>query len=142
MSRRQMSFIEQEMDRCKHFTGIQHDECSAGVLYDAVRVPREPGTGIGLPCFVSDGVGQCVKRVLPTLAEAEEDARKSAEFIGHMAAARAKIIEATGKPKPATDQRGTIPCPKCGETMHWRRASYNGHVWAKCETEDCIAWIE
>lgn len=39
-------------------------------------------------------------------------------------------------------QKGTIVCPACKGELEWRRASGNGHVWAKCKTENCLSWME
>lgn len=50
--------------------------------------------------------------------------------------ARAKIV-ATGLAS------GIEECPVCKGKLHWSRAiGYNGHVHAKCETPDCLAWTE
>lgn len=37
---------------------------------------------------------------------------------------------------------GTTPCPKCGATLHYSVAACNGHVWGKCETDGCLAWMQ
>lgn len=46
------------------------------------------------------------------------------------------IIVGTGKYK------GHIECPSCKGKLHFTRAKSNGHVWAKCETKDCISFIQ
>ena len=57
-------------------------------------------------------------------------------FITLMMQARNKIV-ATG------ESSGILECPKCKGRLHWTRAiAYNGHVHARCETEDCLAWME
>jgi hypothetical protein len=38
--------------------------------------------------------------------------------------------------------RGEINCPTCRGRLHWSRAAENGHVWGRCETEDCVSWIQ
>jgi len=43
------------------------------------------------------------------------------------------------KPKPGTN--GQIKCPKCGGTIDWVMHQ-NSHVWAKCQTDNCLGWIE
>lgn len=35
-----------------------------------------------------------------------------------------------------------IECPKCKGRLHLSIAATNGHVWGKCETEGCLAWME
>lgn len=36
--------------------------------------------------------------------------------------------------------KGTVKCPKCGKNLHYNIAD-NGHIWAKCETDKCLAWM-
>lgn len=37
---------------------------------------------------------------------------------------------------------GKIACPNCGGTLSWSIAKTNGHIWAKCDGPDCVAWVE
>lgn len=45
----------------------------------------------------------------------------------------------TGKNK---DARGEMECPICQGKLHYTIAGYNGHIWGKCETEDCLQWMQ
>lgn len=38
--------------------------------------------------------------------------------------------------------KGVETCPECGGKLHLSHAAMNGHVWGKCETENCLAWME
>lgn len=38
--------------------------------------------------------------------------------------------------------KGKISCPKCGNDLHWTRASTNNHIWGKCKTENCLSWAQ
>ena len=38
--------------------------------------------------------------------------------------------------------QGTMECPKCGGNLNWGIAPSNKHTRGKCETPDCLAWIE
>jgi hypothetical protein len=40
------------------------------------------------------------------------------------------------------DWTGTEVCPVCGNKLHLRHSGYNGHMMGKCETQNCINWIE
>lgn len=61
------------------------------------------------------------------------------ERIAMYGRARAAIFEKEeGKELPS---RGKIECPKCGHTLNYTIAS-NGHAWGRCETPDCLAWME
>jgi hypothetical protein len=36
---------------------------------------------------------------------------------------------------------GEIVCPECAGRLRWTRDEGNGHVWDRCETDDCLAWV-
>lgn len=82
---------ERVLDRtkkCKHFNGIQHDTCDAGINYHELL-----GSGAGcfahMPCFSDEqSTVECHKRQLYTLAESEaeeQEIEQSIEqFLGRM----------------------------------------------------------
>ena len=39
------------------------------------------------------------------------------------------------------DCGGFIKCPQCGKRLKWSMSGINGHVWGKCETENCLSWM-
>ena len=39
-------------------------------------------------------------------------------------------------------QSKEIKCPKCGNTMFIQKSAYNGHMFARCKTRDCITIIQ
>uniref|UniRef100_A0A6M3LAC6 Uncharacterized protein n=1 Tax=viral metagenome TaxID=1070528 RepID=A0A6M3LAC6_9ZZZZ len=41
-----------------------------------------------------------------------------------------------------TNANGFIECPKCEGRLFYTVAAINGHVWGKCETDDCLSWME
>lgn len=38
--------------------------------------------------------------------------------------------------------QGEMPCPKCGKNLYFTVASLNGHIWARCTTKGCLAWMQ
>lgn len=46
-----------------------------------------------------------------------------------------KLIRATKK------HSGTIVCPACEKTLYYTVAPSNGHIHAKCETDNCISYM-
>lgn len=38
-------------------------------------------------------------------------------------------------------EKGRMECPSCGKDIVYNVAKCNNHVWAKCETEGCIAFM-
>ena len=123
---------------CKHFTGIQHGACKAGIDYDAVR-----NDGImtsfrfRLPCL--NPALPCVSRVLPTAEEVAEDERRWKDAIAHTGTARAAIVARHGKARRLT---ASMPCPVCkAGTLSYSIAG-NGHIHAACSTPTCVRWME
>lgn len=37
---------------------------------------------------------------------------------------------------------GTIKCPQCGENLRYTIAKCNSHLWGKCDTENCLSWMQ
>lgn len=138
--------IQQVQYRCKHFTGIQHDQCAAGVPYASVR----PKNGGGLPCFLVDprgrmAEGECPRVVFPTPEEAEREYEADEAVFArttkaHRAAHEDAEAKRFGKGQGGAD---SLPCPVCTTgRIYYRVAGYNGHMHAKCETEGCVSWME
>jgi hypothetical protein len=75
-----MKTIEQQLhNNCKHFKGLHHGTCQAGVSFDDVKdVMRAP---FGWPCFRSGSMASnakpCAKRQFRT---PEETAKEAAEI--------------------------------------------------------------
>jgi hypothetical protein len=126
---------------CKHWSGrdaLFNRTCAAGVDFGALDGDVKPGLFRRVPCMTANAEPSfsCALRDLPT---AEEVERSDAEFKVLVDAVVA-VMEAIGKqPKGGS---GTVPCPKCGGTIHWRASSYNGHRHAACETPDCLQVME
>lgn len=51
------------------------------------------------------------------------------------------VIGAWRKKKPIGKSE-VIECPVCKGRLHLSQAAYNGHVRARCETADCVNFIE
>ena len=78
--RRHPEVWEQEYARCRHFNGIQHERCEAGVRYDDVRGDPEMTFAhcLPLPCWREhEGLMTCPKRSFPTVEEAKAEAAAS-----------------------------------------------------------------
>jgi len=58
--------------------------------------------------------------------------------LGGVLAAIAAIQKKEGKKRGVV---GTIECPVCGKSLKYSIAASNGHVWGKCETTNCLAWM-
>ena len=137
--------IEEIMRTCVHFNGVQHDTCRAGVNYHELF-------GVGVGCFahlccLSEPVGSvaCDKSVYPTRAQAEaEQGKREKRF--------KQVMQCVVVAKEHAEKEGLreghggvsqLDCPTgCGGILRYSVASVNGHMYARCSTEDCVSWME
>lgn len=139
---------------CKHFHGIQHATCGAGLALDYWKEPTF------LPLSVRRGytfldASPCLggnPALCPSFETytAEELAQQEAEFerqTQNVFTARAAIVQYLQSIKAPKDVQGSISCPICSTqehqgTLRFSSSSYNGHIRAKCSTPGCVHWIE
>jgi hypothetical protein len=139
---------------CKHYNGTQNKVCACGVSYKEVT-PGHGTTGAGLrvpchtkPVFTSptqlaefEKRGKCDKLELPT----KEDLAERERWIESMNTRMMKTVPVISRIKNehrSTDWKGVVECPICKGNLHMSHAGYNGHVHGKCETKDCVNWME
>jgi len=100
------TIAEQIGGRCKHFTGVQNDECAVGLRYAEVRRTQGSKGPYRLPCLVLDPkpLPPCARRCFPTAEEVKlEEAEWEAAIEEHMA----KLAKGE--------------CPTCGKNLEPRR---------------------
>lgn len=78
-------------------------------------------------------------------ARNRELAEELTTTLAHVLAAYILIDDAFGEWKrdsPAI--AGRINCPKCGQKdgLRFSRSDFNGHVQAKCDTENCLRFAQ
>ena len=139
--------IKRNEHTCKHFNGIHRDICMAGVSYRALVGGSDLGWATRIPCIVSSLTKEpvpCDKREYPTLEEAaaQVDATE-ASFELHRRAHRKAHDDAKAKGyRQGHGGNSQCVCPICNGTLRYSVASYNGHMYAKCETDGCVSWME
>lgn len=142
---------------CKHLNGSYHnDTCDAGVCYrDVTPNPDGHGSHFREPCRRHDPKdehamsvladlgpqGTCAKYEEPT---AEELAAEEAAVEAHIKKFELTLplIAEVKKQHKGKAWAGLVKCPVCDGKLHLSHAAINGHVWGRCETEDCLAWME
>jgi hypothetical protein len=97
------------------------------------------------PCF-GPSDSKCDKSEYPTAEElAAEEAAMKVRW-ENMGKARQAIVAHLGGPwkKGTPGAQGSIDCPVCAaeKSLQFSRAGYNGHIHARCKTEDCVSWME
>lgn len=136
-------------NHCKHYLGREilagDGKCAVGI---DPRVSFCDGNNFGMfkriPCIRTNvDTPKCGKAEWRTKEEAE---REEAEFEAYVSDFMKVIttvrpaIEAEHKATGAWS--GKLDCPKCSKPLHWSKAQCNGHVWGRCETPDCVSWME
>lgn len=132
--------IEVAMLQCRHFNGVQNRTCKAGVNYDEL---------VPIPCIGyrpgdTHRQAECDKKSCWTREEAvrnektrEEETKKALLAIS-AAHSAAKAIGL----KKGNGGSGSTECPVCKGKLHFSVASINGHLWGRCETKNCVSWME
>ena len=129
---------------CIHYrTPSHHKTCEADIPFDNWR-------GVLMdtqPCFLDEN-GQSKLKALPCerlrRPTAEEIAFHEEWLKGRMNRIAAVML-ATAPWRKAHKGKSTndvIQCPICKGRLHLSIAAYNGHVHGRCESADCVAWME
>lgn len=145
-------FAQQAMSECRHFNGIQHDTCKAGVNYRQLIGGDDLGWALKIPCMphlkmkhAKEPKVPCEKYCVMTKEEAEhfaEDAINTHAKAFLSRVATQAHAEEMGF-KEGNGGQSSIPCPACETgTLRYSVASLNGHMHAKCSTINCVSWVE
>ena len=136
MPRTREEHIQRSMEKCRHFNGIQNECCKANVAYPTP-----------IPCIKLEHrpelYGKCGSFVQTTREEAEAQEVEHEEAMARMR----MVMAVVGPWRTWTKQNRVakaevIECPVCKGRLHLSQAAYNGHVHGKCETPDCVFWME
>ena len=131
--RKHKTIGEKYANWCIHFNGIAHNKCKAYINYS--RFDNS------YPCFKDKGHGGCLKQYFPN---EQEVAAHVASMEAHMEKMRLafKIVAAIKKEHRGKGWQGIVECPACNGNLRLSHTALNGHVWGKCETKDCLSWME
>lgn len=132
---------------CKNYSGMHlKDACDAGVVFQELPTYGEKGFMDRCPCFGPQTVSLCEKATYPTKEELAAREAEIAERFARVGKARHAIVESIGGPwkRGMCGVSGSVDCPICNEkqSLLFSRAGYNGHIHARCKTEDCVSWME
>lgn len=132
-------------DCCIHFTGLFAEAmkpiacCGAGVDYRAT-FGGERGIFRRMPCRrPGPDAMPCDKRELPTADQVEAWDAYAKERLAQTFTAIGLCAEDA---KTGNRKAGTVECPACKGRLSYAIASRNGHMWGRCETADCLGWMQ
>lgn len=141
-----------------------HGHCAAGVVYldQFGHAPIEdadqhkaagldgyyPSAGIFQRICCTDGgerseeeqLALCPKWLRATREQGEAQFREYNESTERMR--KVMPVVAVWRKKPPRGKQEVIECPACKGRLHLSQAAYNGHVHGRCETADCVSWME
>ncbi len=141
--------IKAETLTCRHFNGVQHDCCAAGVNYRGLAGEPRDGCMTRIPCLPGfepkhGPMASCSQLDRYTQAEAEKHfADGEASMERHLKAFR--VVHDDAKSKGLNRGKGghsEVTCPTCSGTIRYAVASVNGHIHAQCVTSGCVQWME
>lgn len=139
---------------CKHFNGFGRNEtCEAGCNYLDMCGGVRDGLAIRLPCsghFANEEVRAKHLGLVPIECpkfekKTPEDIQKEHDALQAAIDRMTKIgpwISAQKKANHPRDRVVAEKCPICAGEIQFRISSYNGHMHAKCKTDDCINFME
>ena len=132
---------------CVHYryrdeAGRDSDTCEAGVQYSSLPKPSQTR-----PCFLTDKgeskphATHCEHLRRPTSDEIEARAIWRRSHMEKLYTVLAGIAgwRAANKGRSHAE---VVECPACAGRLHLSIAAYNGHVHGRCETTDCVSWME
>lgn len=138
--------IEFHRNYCVHYNpqGTETD-CDAGMDIKKIQsVKTTKGIAWG-PCIgghtLDDPKAFCPKWERRSMGSAEKRADDIERAIAIIEKAMPFISKWRNKKRPF-EKAECVVCPACNGRLHLFQAGYNGHVMAKCETENCVNFIE
>ena len=141
--------VKSETLTCRHFNGVQHDCCEAGVNYRGLAGEPRDGCMTRIPCLPihepkHGSMAACALRSLHTPEEAERMVTESeASMERHLGVFRLAHNDAKAKGlKRGNGGHSEMTCPICSGTLRYAVASVNGHMHAQCVTNGCVQWME
>lgn len=135
------------MNYCQHYGRGKGSDmiCKAGMdLKTMQRVPTKPKGIKWGPCIEGHTLENPTAHCPHWIRRTREQGEKRADAV----AATLRKMELVGpvvnawRAKEPIGKSEIIECPACKGRLHLSQAAYNGHVRAKCETPDCVAWME
>lgn len=143
------SNIEFDRNYCTHYApqrGLEAgDYCAIGCdASKRMADARKAGEPSMTPCIGGHKTPNvktlCPKWERRSLEHAEQRADSIERSMKRMEVSGPVII--AWRNKLPIGKTKIIECPCCKGKLHLSQSSYNGHVHGRCETDDCLNWME
>ena len=142
--------MSQKYTWCKHYRGAIRKVCSKGITYTDFNNGDNFGIIYKIPCRLENvNTPTCEQREFYTDEENIERKRKAKVNMAFTSIAIAKIIDKEnaepevggGMSDTKKGSKGVIECPACKGVLRYSVSGGNHHIWGKCETKGCLAWM-
>lgn len=148
MKTRQHS-IDFDRNYCVHYApkpeSAKADYCAIGCgASKRMKEARDAGEPAMSPCIGGHNTPNVLALCPQWERRSLEHAEKRADEIEEMLR-RLDVVEpviSAWRQKEPIGKSAIIECPVCKGRLHLSQSPYNGHVHAKCETEDCVSFVE
>lgn len=126
---------------CVHYEpGGLDPTCAVFVDIAQLTAPSE-GCVLRRPCYFIQG-GTPVKCEKFTPRSEDELMRADQVKESHLRATLDVLAEVQKQTNGVNgDWSGNVTCPICGRQVFVSKSGFNGHVWGRCETEECLSWM-
>lgn len=135
---------------CSHYTRGEGANmvCLAG--HDLTKVKRVPAGNKGIkwgPCIEGHTLSKPTEHCPDWSRRTQEEGEKYADEV-EADNKRIEVISLvvtkwrTWTEKNRVAKQEVIECPVCKGRLHLSQSACNGHVWGRCETKDCVSWME
>jgi hypothetical protein len=133
---------------CRHYRGWHHDAtCEADINLRQLVGGPDAGWVIRLPCLAHFREKPENPRIeCPEFRAVTDDELREDQATVEAAVLRmekvAPLVDHLKTAYAGKTTQGRAKCPACGDKLSWSISGYNGHVWMKCPTEDCVNFME
>lgn len=134
------------MNYCQHYDPQgRKTRCRAGADIDAIQsVVTKPGGLKWGPCIEGHLLPNALELCPHWLRTSREQGEKHADLVESSMRRMTLVAPVVGawRKKEPIGKSEIIACPVCQGRLHLSQAACNGHVHGKCETPDCVNWME
>lgn len=139
-----------EMNYCQHYARGKGADmvCAAGMDLKTIKKVATGERQINWgPCIEGHTLANPHEHCPHWIRRTREQGEKRADAIAASLRRMEVVMPVVDKwrtwsPKNPVSKREVIECPECKGRLHLSQSSHNGHVHGKCETPDCVSWME
>jgi len=129
---------------CVHYSGdvFRRGECDKGVNVRDLVGGDALGWLARTPCFTRHETDITCEYFSEPTEQQIKDAEKGWDVLIKRMTLVNPVISKLKEKYAETGGNEIVECPVCKGRLHCSVSSLNGHVHGRCETDDCLCWME